>query len=79
MADRVDGFLARMLEQNRDPYLAHRVKPAVEALRAGNFAAARGLARTSDELFANPARASLSGARMAVNPKDQLCWQGRLR
>jgi hypothetical protein len=42
MADRVDGFLARMLEQNCDPYLAHRVKPAVEALRAGNFAAARG-------------------------------------
>jgi hypothetical protein len=41
MADRVDGFLARLLEQNCDPYLAHRVKPAVEALRAGNFAAAR--------------------------------------
>ena len=40
MADRVDGFLARLLEQNCDPYLAHRVKPAVEALRGGNFAAA---------------------------------------
>jgi hypothetical protein len=41
IADRVDGFLARLLEQNCDPYPAHRVKPAVEALRTGNFTAAR--------------------------------------
>lgn len=41
MADRLDRFLARLLEQNCDPYLAHRVKPAVEALRARNSTAAR--------------------------------------
>ena len=40
-ADRVAGFLLQMLERNRDPYLAQRVRPAIDALAAGDVAAAR--------------------------------------
>ena len=39
--DEVDGLLTQLIETNRDPYLAHRIKPAVQALRVGNSTAAQ--------------------------------------
>jgi hypothetical protein len=39
--DKVDGLLTQLIEQNRDPYLAHRIKPAIQALRIANSTAAR--------------------------------------
>ena len=39
--DEVDGLLTQLIETNRDPYLAHRIKPAVQAFRVGNSTAAQ--------------------------------------
>lgn len=78
IADRVDSFLARMLEQNCDSYLAHRVKPAVEARRAGNFAAVRRWPERAMGYLQTWLLASLSGARMTINLEDPLCWAAML-
>jgi hypothetical protein len=39
--DKIGGFLTRLLEKNRDPYLAHHVKPAIHAIRVDNIVSAR--------------------------------------
>jgi hypothetical protein len=39
--DKVYSLLTQIIESNRDPYLAHRIKPAVQALRVGNLTATR--------------------------------------
>jgi hypothetical protein len=41
MAHRVVGFLQQLQERNRDPYLTHRLKPAIAAIEAGEHEVAR--------------------------------------